>query len=240
MTGRLYIAARAPRPGFTKTRMGKVIGHENAARLYRAFLADLAARFARAPFAVGWYVTPPDAWPEIRRCLWRSSSSTVVLRQPAGDWAERQRALFAAMDRRREERTVLIASDSPQLSAETVSAAFDILNERDLVLGPVHDGGYYLIGMRSPATAALFEGVQMSTDDVLRRLAQRASELGLTTGFVESTFDVDEVADLEPLARLALERSDLLATRLALRATGMHPAMRDSDQLVLSRIEADR
>src|SRR5215218_3241526 len=62
----LYIAARAPRPGFAKSRLGRAIGQRQAVHLYAAFLRDLAARFARAPFTVGWYVTPADAWAELR------------------------------------------------------------------------------------------------------------------------------------------------------------------------------
>jgi uncharacterized protein len=58
---RLYIAAKAPRAKIAKTRLGHAIGHDNAAALYKAFLIDLAARFTDAPFALGWYVTPPDA-----------------------------------------------------------------------------------------------------------------------------------------------------------------------------------
>jgi len=61
----LYVIARAPRVGFAKTRLGRTIGHERAIVLYRAFLQDLGARFAGSPFVPGWYVTPPDAWPEI-------------------------------------------------------------------------------------------------------------------------------------------------------------------------------
>ncbi|MBI2323280.1 MAG: hypothetical protein HYU88_14575, partial [Chloroflexi bacterium] len=61
----LYIAAKAPRVGFAKTRLGEAVGQAQAVALYAAFLRDLAARFADAPFPVGWYVTPPDAWSEI-------------------------------------------------------------------------------------------------------------------------------------------------------------------------------
>lgn len=64
MTRTLYVAAKAPRAELAKTRLGRTIGHERAVDLYASFLHDLAARFAQAPFALGWYVTLPDAWPE--------------------------------------------------------------------------------------------------------------------------------------------------------------------------------
>ena len=62
----LYIAAKAPRPGFAKTRLGNALGHDVAIALYLAFVRDIAERFAHAPFDVGWYVTPPDAWADLQ------------------------------------------------------------------------------------------------------------------------------------------------------------------------------
>ena len=42
----LYVAARAPRPGFTKSRLGRAIGHDRSTALYTAFVEDLAERRA--------------------------------------------------------------------------------------------------------------------------------------------------------------------------------------------------
>ena len=44
---------------------------------------------------------------------------------------------------------VIIGSDCPYLTSEIVMVAFLKLNEVDFVIGPVCDGGYYLIGMRA-------------------------------------------------------------------------------------------
>lgn len=217
----LYIAARAPRPGFTKTRLGRAIGAEAAAALYAAFLADLAHRFQIAPFGVGWFVTPPDAWPEIAAVVPSDANRPVVIPQPAGDWATRQHALFAGMACRREQRTILIASDSPQIELEQLQHAFDLLEERDLVLGPVHDGGYYLIGMRAASTATLLDDLPMSDGAVLSRLSARARARGYSIGLAESTYDVDAIADLELLCRDAWRRDDLSATRAALHQLGL-------------------
>jgi rSAM/selenodomain-associated transferase 1 len=221
MIDRLFIAARAPRPGFTKTRLGRVVGHHAAATIYRGFLTDLARRFAGASFDTGWYITPSDAWPEILPCIPRGKSASLVVTQPEGDWTTRQRALFDGMADRGEARTILIASDSPHLPLECVTCAFDVLAERDLVFGPVQDGGYYLIGMRTPRAAAILDGVLMSTADVLRSLTDRATLLGLSVGEVDATFDIDEVQDLEQLQAEVIRRSDLEATRRSLSRAGL-------------------
>ena len=222
MRDALYIAAKAPRAGFAKTRLGREIGHERAVAFYAAFLSDLAARFADAPLSLGWYVTPPDAWADVAPLVGGEAQQPArVLDQGEGDWAERQGRLFRGAEARGEERVVLVASDSPQLSVGVVAGAFQELGRHDLVLGPVYDGGYYLIGMRAPATGHdVLGGVSMSTATVLGDVVVRAECLGLSVGRLASTFDVDEAEDLERLRPLALARDDLPATRAVFEASG--------------------
>jgi hypothetical protein len=61
----------------------------------------------------------------------------------------------------------------------------------------------------------------MSTGTVLDDITRRAEQLGLSIGWVETTFDIDEVGDLEHLRRLAATRADLAATRTAVEALGL-------------------
>ena len=230
MSDALYVIARAPRAGFAKTRLGRTIGHERAIVLYRAFLSDLAARFALSPFSPGWYVTPPDAWPEISALI---GDSARVLFQKDGDLTERQRDLFAGSMSRGEHRTVLIASDSPHLSVEVVREAFRLLDRQDLVFGPTFDGGYYLIGMHGYHD--VLRETPMSVGTELDGLIVRARLLGLSVGLLEPTFDVDVVEDLEHLRPLVLERPDLAATREALESVGLleqDPQPADGDNLL--------
>ncbi len=216
MTDTLYIAAKAPRAGLAKTRLGRSIGPESAVALYKAFLQDLASRFAGAPFECGWYVTPPDAWLEIAPLVSPREKARVLF-QGEGDWTERQRELFRGAAGRGEDKVVLIASDSPHLPVEVVARAFDELDRRDLVLGPTFDGGYYLIGMRHRAIRRdILRGVPMSTDSVLDQVSTRAVRAGLSVGWIEATFDVDEVEDLELLRQVVFLGSDLPATRAVL------------------------
>jgi hypothetical protein len=234
MTAVLYVAARAPRPGFAKTRLGQGIGHDQANALYAAFVQDLAARLAGAPFPVGWYVTPADAWDDLAPLAYRPGRlgppAGPVLVQGPGDWAARQQALFAGAPGRGEQRTILIASDSPQLTLAPILEAFALLERHDLVLGPVDDGGYYLVGMRGPYP--VLGGVRMSTGTVLDEIVARAERLGLSVELVAPTFDVDEAGDLARLAALVARRDDLPATRAALVRLGMlAPSVNDAPAL---------
>jgi len=215
MTDILYIAAKAPRAGLVKTRLGAAIGHERAVALYAAFLRDLAARFAGAPFALGWYVTPPDAWPELAPLV-GAAGEARVLAQSEGDWTARQRGLFRGAAGRGEDRVILAASDSPHLTVETVTAAFRALDQHEVVVGPTDDGGYYLIGLRG--WHDVLHDIPMSTRTVLDDISARAAAFGLSVGRVETMFDVDEAADLPRLRHILTTRADLPATRATVAA----------------------
>jgi uncharacterized protein len=220
-TSALYFAARAPRPGMAKTRLARTIGEVAAMSLYRAFLRDLAARFEQAPFRVGWYVTPADAWLDLAPLVGSARWPGRVIQQGDGDWTTRQRALFADAASRGEERTLLLACDSPHVRVQVVADAFALLARHDLVLGPTYDGGYYLIGSRGRHD--VLRGVQMSTATVLDQILARARAAGISTALVEPTFDVDEAVDLARLEAVAFERQDLPATRAALALLGRAP-----------------
>lgn len=207
----LYIIAKAPRAGFAKTRLGDAIGHERAIALYEAFLQDMAAKFGDAPFGLGWYVTPRGAWPEISAL---TGDTERLLHQGDGDLTERQRALFREAARRGE-RAVLVGSDVPHLSVETVEEAFQALDTHDVALTPTYDGGYCLIGMSEPHEE-LLEGLEMSTGSELDGITACARNSGLTVKLLDPTFDVDEEEDLQDLRKLVLRRKDLAATRDAL------------------------
>jgi uncharacterized protein len=202
----LYFAAKAPIAGEVKSRVGATIGMEAAAALYEAFICDLVARFADAPFEVAWHVTS-GSWPHLEPLL---SRADAVRYQRGADWATRQANLFRDCHAAGEGRVVLAATDSPHLAVSRVEEAFAALDASDVVLGPTRDGGYYLVGMR--AFNDIFTGAAMSTASALEGVLERVREQGLTVSLLEPEFDVDTVDDLQLLEREVSRRHDLVST----------------------------
>jgi uncharacterized protein len=203
--GLLLIAARAPIPGFTKTRLGATIGMERAAALYAAFLVDLAARFTPSReddlgFDVGWAYTPAE--PDFASvliglgCTPPQASCRFVAQHGEG-WDLRQANILRWGRDQGYERTVLIGSDSPQLPVAVVCDAFAALADHDVAMGRTRDGGYYLIGMRG--IHDVLTGVPMGTVTAAAALAQRTADLGLRLAALPESFDVDEERDLTHL-----------------------------------------
>ena len=85
-----------------------------------------------------------------------------------------------------------------------------------MVVGPTHDGGYYLVGAKA-AHPALFDGDGMGTKSALEALLARARGLQLSVGFTDPFYDIDVEGDLTRLAaelRLAPARAPRTAAWL--------------------------
>ena len=125
-------------------------------------------------------------------------------------------SVFAHFTAGGQQRVVAFNSDSPHLPASILRSAFEALADHDVVVGPTHDGGYYLVGARA-AHASLFDGDGMGTQTALEALLARARRLQLTVGFTEPFYDIDVEGDLTRLAaelQMAPNRAPRTATWL--------------------------
>jgi rSAM/selenodomain-associated transferase 1 len=198
----LVIFAKYPEPGQVKTRLGAVIGMLAAARLYRAFLGDLALRFGQHAEQQGYHLLwacVPSSQP-IEAIL---GEEACIVPQQGATLAERMDNLCHRLREDGYRQAVLLGSDAPQVPTSAVERAFALLNTHDVVLGPAEDGGYYLIGIHlQPEPPDLFRGMQMSTPTVLLETLARARAAHYSVALLDLTFDVDTLADLRKLATL--------------------------------------
>ncbi len=219
----LVIGAKEPVPGRVKTRLGRTIGDARAAALYRAFLADIAARFRRTAtgaargYDVLWAFAPATAdFPAL------VGAADGYFAQQGANWTERQQHIFRWTAAHGYDRTVLIASDSPQLPARTVSTAFAALDASMAVLVPTYDGGYSLIGQRGGVD--ILGAVPMSTTTVYDDLRANARARYITLHPLAATWDVDEVADFRYLSAYLAGPHDAPETAAAVRRMGLWDA----------------
>lgn len=211
----LVIMARQPRLGQVKTRLAAELGAEATLQLYRAFLTDLALRFASTrDCALHWAYTPGDcAFADELARLAPGKPTGVCFPQRGADFADRLYQVVRETSARGFARTIIMSSDSPQVSTELIDQARTALDEHDVVLGPAEDGGYYLIALREPHD--LFTDIPMSTDQVLRMTVERARARALSVHLLEPLFDVDEFSDYLRLARLLQDEPALAPTTAA-------------------------
>ncbi len=94
-------------------------------------------------------------------------------------------------------RVVLIGSDIPDLPLEFIEEAFTSLNEKDAVIGPSLDGGYYLIGFKDKTfSSQVFKGISWSTERVFEQTTKILEREGLTVHFLKPLRDIDTIEDL--------------------------------------------
>ncbi|MBM3835676.1 MAG: glycosyltransferase [Verrucomicrobia bacterium] len=187
---RLIIFAKAPRPGFVKTRLAAALGDLEAAKAYQT-LVEVLLDNLKDLREVELRFSPDDALPEIQRWIresWRARP------QGAGDLGQRLTAAFADAFASGAERVVIIGSDCPAVTMEDIGQSWTALLTHDVVLGPATDGGYWLVGLREPHTT-LFYGIAWSTAAVLQQTLERTKAAGLDVHFLRELADVDTEAD---------------------------------------------
>ena len=143
------VMAKAPVPGVAKTRLASLVGAVRAAELHWLFLLDTLETVRRGAHADVFVICPDERQAEqLRRAL---PADSAIL-------AQRGRGLMAGLASALEDllglgysAVVLSDADSPTLPPQRFADAFTALAAgADVVLGPSADGGYYLIGARSP------------------------------------------------------------------------------------------
>ena len=210
----LVIMAKAPKPGAVKTRLAPSLPLPAVTALYSSLLQDTVALAQSLRGVDVALMCPGSDVGELARLL--GHAARIVAQKGEGLAAGLTSVFrdFAASDHHH---VIAFNSDSPHLPAAILERAFQILAAHDVVIGPTHDGGYYLVGANA-AYPTLFENDGMGTTSALERLATRARVLELSTGLTEPFYDIDVADDLIRLARelrLAPDRAPRTAAWLA-------------------------
>jgi uncharacterized protein len=197
----IAVMAKASMPGRTKTRLVPPLTFEEAAACNTAFLRDVAdnilAASDRASIAGYMAFGPPRSEPFFQEHMPREIGLIEAWYPNFGD------CLFAAIAQlleRSHRSAVVLNSDSPTLPTSLLVETARVLARPGdrAVLGPAHDGGYYLLGVKA-AHHRLFEDIAWSTEHVARQTRERAAELGLPVHILPTWYDVDDVRALRML-----------------------------------------
>jgi len=196
--GNIIVLAKAPHPGFTKTRLCPPCTPEQAANLAAAALADtldavLLTDCQRRVLVFDQGLSPVAA----QAAPWWRNGFEIIAQGPGG-LAERLTQAFDDVGAP----TFLVAMDTPQVSPALLSAGLDALSNHDASFGPADDGGYWGIGL-ARALGNVFAGVPMSEAHTGAAQLQRLRDLGLSVATLATLRDVDTADDVRVVAALA-------------------------------------
>ena len=194
---RIILFGRYPVPGKTKTRLIPGLGPAGAAELQRRLTEKTLETLKQVGTRIG---------NEIEVCLEGGTKAKagrwlgkdlLYSQQAAGDLGERMHAAFQEAFQQGCRRVVLLGTDIPGLKTRHLEEAFRALEDRDLVLGPSTDGGYWLMGLNRHAN--LFRNIRWGTGEVLEQTQAAARGFGLGFRQLDPLTDVDTEKDLRLL-----------------------------------------
>jgi hypothetical protein len=217
----LVIMAKAPRPGAVKTRLAPSLSPEAVTDFYRCLLDDTLALARSLSVSSGSVssgdvdvaIMCPDS--DVNELAQLAGSDVTVVAQRGVGLAAGLDSVFARFANEHQ-RVIAFNSDSPHLPPSVLEDAFETLAAQDVVIGPTHDGGYYLVGAKA-SHPTLFASDGMGTSSALQRLLARARALNLSVGSTAPFYDIDVADDLTRLAeelRLAPARAPRTAAWL--------------------------
>lgn len=190
------VLAKAPLPGFAKTRLIPRLGAAGAAQLQARLLEHtLDTVRTAAPDAIELWCTPATAHPVFARAAARG----VRLRlQGDGDLGARLHAA-ATQALAAHARVLLVGTDCPALTPAHLRAAADALDDGDACVIPAADGGYVLLAL-ARGDPRLFAGIEWGSARVMAQTRARLAALGWRWRELPPLWDVDTPADCERLA----------------------------------------
>ena len=186
----LILFVRAPRPGSVKTRIAATAGPEVTLNIYRDMVGTLIHNLQDLP-DVELRFTPDDGLEEITPWL---QPGWTARTQGSGDLGARMENAFSEAFQSGFNKVALIGSDCPGIHRQDIQTAWSELDEKDLVLGPAADGGYWLIAMNR-LHPSLFDEIPWSTSLVLDQTLERAKNARLRHRLLGTRVDIDTEAD---------------------------------------------
>jgi uncharacterized protein len=200
MTFCLLIVAKAPVPGFAKTRLCPPATPDQAAGIAAAALLDTldAARStpdARVVVAMTGDLESASSGAEIAEAL---KETSVISQRGTGFGV---RLANAHLDAGLGQPVLQIGMDTPQVTPESLASAAELLHTgADSVLGLAEDGGWWALGLADPLHAKVLTGVPMSEADTGEETLRALKEIGLRPGTLPVLSDVDTMDDARRVA----------------------------------------
>lgn len=194
----LIIMTRVPVAGETKTRLMSDLSGEECAIFHEACLKDLI--HIQGGIDIPTYIYYSGFLTEKFVSIFNKKVKFIP--QVGLDLGQRMAQAFR-QTLISHKHVAMIGSDVPNLTVHNLEKAYKVLKaEKDLVIGPALDGGYYLIGMNT-YHPDLFQGITWGGSEVLEKTLERVRGLGLSYSLLEIMRDLDTFEDLAEYKRNA-------------------------------------
>lgn len=191
----LIIFAKAPVEGYVKTRLCPPLTPDEAASLHGSLVLDLLEKCKSLQACDRILAGAPTPEHPFFGAM-KARFNIPIWGQVGPDLGSRMAHAFKLALGSPYQSVIIIGTDIPGITVSLISTALKNLQNHDIVVGPTVDGGYYLIGLRSPVPE-LFEQIPWSTDQVLSLTKEKAQSLRLSVKVLPMLRDLDTMEDLQ-------------------------------------------
>ncbi len=207
----LALMYRAPEKGKVKSRLAAGVGDRKALEIYQALLdhsitvlRQVSHRDRRARPIL--YLNGKDDHSILEFEVWK---------QNGADLGERMLRFFYHVFTEKGGRAILFGSDIPEIGDDVLCRGLKLLEEKDSIIGPARDGGYYCIGFnRDTFYPECFQDIPWGTDKVFRRVSEILEGAGQDVGILPELGDIDDRVDLDAYLENPNKANITLARRL--------------------------
>ena len=186
----LIIFVKNPIEGKVKTRIAKTMGAAKALEIYLSLLEH--THHVSKDLKVDKYVFYSDEI--ISGDIW-DQGGFQKHKQEGSDLGKRMLNAFKFGFSKNYRKVVVIGSDCFDLTPKIIKQAFESLPQNNFVIGPTHDGGYYLLGM-SALHASLFKNKKWSSEYVFQDTLIDIRNMNGSYKLLPELTDIDTEEDL--------------------------------------------
>ena len=191
MKNRIIFFTRVPKVGTTKTRLYDFVSPDTAVEIQKKLMKKNYNVLKKCGEEISVYHDGQSIDDKVMENILEDREFSYQVGETLGD------KMYNAIDEelKSSDKVILLGSDIYNLQENMIHAAFEKLDEYDVIINPSVDGGYFLIGMKK-AIKEVFDLPSYGDNTVLENLLTVCNEQKLSYYLGEAGLDIDTKEDL--------------------------------------------
>lgn len=191
MKNRIIFFTRVPKVGTTKTRLYDFVSPDTAVEIQKKLMKKNYNVLKKCGEEIAVYHDGQSIDDKVMENILENREFSYQVGETLGD------KMYNAIDEelKSSDKVILLGSDIYNLQENMIHAAFENLDEYDVIINPSVDGGYFLIGMKK-AIKEVFDLPSYGDNSVLENLLTVCNEQKLSYYLGEAGLDIDTKEDL--------------------------------------------
>ena len=191
MKNRIIFFTRVPKVGTTKTRLYDFVSPDTAVEIQKKLMKKNYNVLKKCGEEISVYHDGQSIDNKVMENILENREFSYQVGETLGD------KMYNAIDEelKSSDKVILLGSDIYNLQENMIHAAFEKLDEYDVIINPSVDGGYFLIGMKK-AIKEVFDLPSYGDNTVLENLLTVCNEQKLSYYLGEAGLDIDTKEDL--------------------------------------------